>query len=143
MKPNQYLDLAIKKAGVKNDNQLMQAIGWGKSKVNNYRHNRQLMDNEAARQIAELINVPVMQVIADMEAERAKEKETRNAWKMLSKMSKEAGKATSNLLILNVIFSLSALYYILCKIARHKTGYQGVSAHILGKIPNKIGFVTV
>lgn len=73
MKTSDYLDLAQKKTGKRNDNQLSELLGWSRSKVNNYRHNRQGMDNEAARQIAEILDVPVWQIIADMEAERQKD----------------------------------------------------------------------
>lgn len=58
MKPSDYLDLAQKKVGVRSDNALGVKLKWGRSKINNYRHNRQMMDNEAARQIAEVLDIP-------------------------------------------------------------------------------------
>jgi hypothetical protein len=114
MKTSDYLDLAQKKSGARNDNQLKKLLGWGDSKINNYRHNRQAMDNEAARQIAELLEVPVWQIIADMEIQRAKDEPTRKAWKMLGKLSKQGGRATANLLFLLPFPAFGLLHYILC-----------------------------
>jgi hypothetical protein len=120
MKCSEYLDAAIKKSGVKNDNQLKDVLKWRSSKVHNYRHNKQFMDNEAAREIAELIEVPVLKIIADMEIMRAKNKEHKSAWLKLSKLTKHSGTASTNLLInINLIITGSALYCILCKIAKY------------------------
>lgn len=116
MKTSDYLDLAQKKTGKRNDNQLSELLGWSRSKVNNYRHNRQHMDNEAARQIAELIDVPVITVIADMEAQRIKNPEGKKAWKMIAKMTAQRGFASTNLLLLLSFFSWTVKYCILCKI---------------------------
>jgi transcriptional regulator with XRE-family HTH domain len=117
MKTSEYLDLAQKKLEVKNDNQLVDKMGWAKSQVNNYRHNRQQMDNEAARKIAELLEIPVWKVIADMETLRAKDEPTRKAWKMLAKLSNQKGVALPSALILNVFIFCGATLCILCKIA--------------------------
>jgi len=119
MKTSEYLDLAQKKLEVKNDNQLVDKMGWAKSQVNNYRHNRQQMDNEAARKIAELLEIPVWKVIADMETIRAKDEPTRKAWKMLSKLSAQKGYALPSMLILNAFIFNVAAYCILCQIASH------------------------
>jgi|GEM_PF-6124766 len=114
MKTSDYLDLAQKKTGARNDNQLCELLGWRSSKVNNYRHNRQAMDNEAARQIAEVLEIPVLAVIADMEAERQKDPSKKKAWRMLSKMSKQSGRATANLLFLLPFPAIWAALCILC-----------------------------
>ena len=114
MKTSDYLDLAQKKTGKRNDNQLSQLLGWSRSKVNNYRHNRQHMDNEAARQIAELIDVPVITVIADMEAQRVKNPEGKKAWKMIAKMTAQQGLASTNLLLILSFFSWTFHNCILC-----------------------------
>jgi transcriptional regulator with XRE-family HTH domain len=115
MKPSDYLDLAHKKMGVRTDNKLREKLNWSSSKVNNYRHNKQMMDNEAARQIAEVLDVPVWQVIADMEINRAKDEPTRKAWMKLSKLKKEAGAVIPNLLILQGLLAVltgNFIYYV-------------------------------
>ena len=117
MKTSEYLDLAKKTHGMRSDNELARVLSWSKSQVNNYRHNRQQMDNEAARKCAEFIDIPVWQVIADMETLRAKDEPTRKAWKMLSKLSNEKGFALPSMLILNSFIFSGAVYCILCKIA--------------------------
>lgn len=114
MKTSDYLDLAQKATGKRNDNQLSVMLGWSRSKINNYRHNRQGMDNEAARQIAEVLDIPVIQIIADMEIQRAKEEPTKRAWMKLAKTIKQTGGITPNLLFL--MSFMSSLLCILCKI---------------------------
>jgi len=58
-----------------------------------------------------------MQVIADMEVQRAKDEPTRKAWKLLAKMTKQSGRAATNLLIsLGVLANSTAVLCILCKI---------------------------
>jgi len=115
MKTSEYLDLAKKTHGMRSDNELARSLNWSKSQVNNYRHNRQQMDNEAARKCAEFIDVPVWKIIADMEIQRAKDEPTRKAWKMLSKLSKEAGSISTKLLFLLPFLSLmvaNSIYYV-------------------------------
>ena len=124
MKTSEYLDLAQKLTGTRNDNQLMKVMGWKPSQVNNYRHDRQPMDNEQARQIAEITNIPVLSVIVDMElirAERQNDVDKTNAWKKLARLSKEAGAATLGVMmmvgsitaVLPVVFELTS--YTLCE----------------------------
>jgi len=74
------------------------------------------MDNEAARQVAEILGIPLIKIIADMEVQRAKNERQRNAWLKLSKLTNEAGQASTNLLISLAIFSAGSVYCILCKI---------------------------
>jgi hypothetical protein len=72
------------------------------------------MDNEACRQLAELLNIPVMQIIADMEIYRAKDEPTRKAWKLLAKISSQSGVANPILLIILSFLSVGGVQYILC-----------------------------
>jgi len=142
MNSYEYINKIKEIKNLDTDYKVAKLLGCRQTKISNYREG-QSMDNETARQVAKILGVSVWKIIADMEIQRLERQDKNEEAQIWYKLRKEAGKATSNLLILNVIFSLSALYYILCKIARHKTGYQGVSAYTLGKIPNKIGFVTV
>jgi len=120
MNTSEYLDLAMKKAEMRSDNELARALNWSKSQVNNYRHNRQAMDNNAAMQIAEMLEIPVWCAIADMESIRAEKKGDRTLerkWSKLAKLTKQTGLATANLLINMALFVPVAVYCILCKIA--------------------------
>lgn len=76
--------------GLDTDYKAAKMLGWSQHKITNYK-NGQTMDNEAARQIAEILDVPLIKIIADMEVMRAKTEPTRKAWKMLSKMSNQSG----------------------------------------------------
>jgi len=57
------------------------------------------MDNEAARQIAKILDIPVWTIITNMEAQKQKDPSKKKAWKMLSKMTKQAEKTSTKLLI--------------------------------------------
>lgn len=117
MKASNYLDAAINKLKLHSDNELARMMNWSKSQVNNYRHNRNPMDNRQALQIAEAIDVPVWQVIADMEIQRAEKMENeplKRKWSKLSKMQKEAGRATAKLLFLLPFPAFVGLNCILC-----------------------------
>jgi hypothetical protein len=102
--------------GLDTDYKAAKMLGWSQHKITNYK-NGQTMDNEAARQIAEILDVPLIKIIADMEVMRAKTEPTRKAWKMLSKMSNQSGVALPSLLIFNVFIFCGATFCILCQIA--------------------------
>jgi hypothetical protein len=85
----EYLDQAKKAKNLASDNQLALALGWGRQKISNYRSGKQHMNNEAARVFAGFIKVPVIKIIADMEAQRTHDEISRRAWSKLSKTSKK------------------------------------------------------
>jgi hypothetical protein len=122
MKPSEYLDLAKKATKAASDNDFARIASWGKSQVNNYRHNRQNMDNEQCRIVSELTGVDLVQIIADMEqlrAEKRGNKEGKRAWARISKMKDQAGNASSKLLInMGIISLVTSVYCILCKITK-------------------------
>lgn len=112
MNSYEYIARVKQTKGLETDYQVAKMMGWSKNKVSQYKLG-QGMDNEAARQVAEILNIPVLEIIADMEAERQKDPAKKKAWKMLAKLSKQAGTATYNLLILNSIISFLVIYYAL------------------------------
>jgi len=117
MNSYEYLQEVKKINNLDTDYKVCKLMNWPTNRATMYK-NGQSMDNEAARQVAEILNVPLMKIIADMEIQRAKDEPTRKAWKMLAKMTKQSGKATTNLLILLGVFTNStAVLCILCKIA--------------------------
>jgi len=121
MNTREYLDLAKKREQLNSDNKLAIRLGWSRTKISNYRNLPQQMDNEACRQMAEFLKIPVWSVIADMEAQRQKDPSKKKAWSKLAKMTKQAGGVSANLLMNIALFSGAAVYCILCKIAPHKT----------------------
>lgn len=111
-----YIEEIKRANGLDTDYKVCKLFGWSRNKVSQYK-NGQTMDNEAARQVAEVLEIPVMAVIADMEAERQKDPAKKKAWKMLSKLSQQSGRATANLLFLLPFPAFWAALCILCKIA--------------------------
>lgn len=116
MNSYEYIVQVKQAKGLDTDYKVAKLLGWKQNKITQYR-NGQGMDNEAARQIAQVLNVPVWQIIADMEIQRAKDEPTRKAWKMLQRVRKESGEIAPNLLITKgIVGSVVALVCILCKI---------------------------
>jgi len=114
MNSSEYLDMAIKAHNLRNDSQLATALNWNRQKISNYRHQKQAMDNEAAREFAEFTDIPILQIIADMEAQRQKDPSKKKAWSKLAKMTKQAGGVTANLLInMNLFFIACGSMYIM------------------------------
>jgi transcriptional regulator with XRE-family HTH domain len=113
MKASEYIDEVKRSNGLDTDYKVAKLLGCRQQKISNWREG-QTMDNETARQIAEILRIPVWQVIADMEAERQKDPAKKKAWKMLSKLSQQGGRATANLLFLLPFPALTALHCILC-----------------------------
>jgi len=128
----QYIDKLKKINNLDTDYKLAKLLGCKQQKIKNWRDG-QTMDNNTARQFAEMLEIPVWNVIADMEAERAKDEPTRKAWKMLSKMTKQSGRASAKLLIsLGVLANSTAVLCILCKITNGRTvRVRGVSNYVV------------
>lgn len=129
MNSYEYIQEVKRSNGLDTDYKVAKLLGCGQNKITQYR-NGQTMDNETARQIAEILNVPVLTIIADMEAERQKDPAKKKAWKMLSKLSQQSGRATANLLFSIPFLSALVQYCILCKIGHGRIiGYFNVNAY--------------
>jgi hypothetical protein len=113
MNTEQYIDLVKKIKELDTDYKLCKMMGWPTSRTTKYRDG-QTLDNEAARQIAEILEIPLMKVIADMEVQRFSRMGKKEQAKTWAKFSKHAGRATANLLSLLAIFSSGLIFYILC-----------------------------
>jgi transcriptional regulator with XRE-family HTH domain len=85
--------------GLDTDYKVCKLMGWSRNKISQYK-NGQGMDNEACRQVAEVLEIPVWGVIADMEAMRQSDHEKKQAWIELAKLSKEAGSVAITLLLI-------------------------------------------
>jgi len=132
MNSYEYLQEVKKNNNLDTDYKVCKLMNWPTNRATMYK-NGQSMDNEAARQVAEVLELPLMQVIADMEVQRAKDEPTRKAWKLLAKMTKQSGRAATNLLIsLGVLANSTAVLCILCKITNGRTArVRGVSNYIV------------
>lgn len=97
MESYEYLQKVKNVMGLETDYKVCKLLKWPTNRATMYK-NGQSMDNEAARQIAEILEVPVITVIADMEAQRQKEPSKKKAWLKLSKMTRQAGLASANLI---------------------------------------------
>lgn len=114
MKTEEYIEEVKRVAGLDTDYKVNKLFGWPSNRCTKYRDGV-TMDNESARQIAEVLEIPVLAIIADMEAERQKDPVKKKAWKALSKMQKQAGRATAKLLILLPFLSFLGticVYYV-------------------------------
>jgi hypothetical protein len=113
MKSYDYINEVKRIKGLDTDYKVAKLLNCGQNKITQYK-NGTTMDNETARQIAEIINIPVFEVIANMEVQRAKDAGIKKTWERLAKMTHQAAFATPSLLISLSIFSLGAIEYILC-----------------------------
>jgi len=119
MNSSQYIDKVKKVMDLDTDYKVSKMLGWKQNKISQYRKG-QGMDNDAARQIAEILNIPVWGVIADMEAARQKDPDKVEAWEKLSRMTKQAGRASAKLLI-----TLPFLSYLIAMIVYYvKSPYK-------------------
>jgi len=99
--------------GLDTDYKLCKELSWKQNKVTQYK-NGTSMDNETARQVAEILELPLIAVIADMEVQRQKDPSKKKAWSKLAKMTKQAGGVTTNLLInMNLFFIACGSMYIM------------------------------
>jgi hypothetical protein len=76
----QYLDELREKTGTKSDGAAGLALGWTRPATSNYRHLRTAFDNHTCLRVAIKLNLPIIQVIADMELQRTTDAARRKDW---------------------------------------------------------------
>lgn len=96
MNSYEYIQEIKRRNGLETDYAVAIKLGWKPNKIYQYRDG-QGMDNAAALQVAEVLDVPVIAVIADMEAQRAKDEVTKNKWIQLAKSTGVAGMVALSL----------------------------------------------
>lgn len=106
MNSYEYVQRVKQAKGLETDYAVAKLMGWSPQKIYQYRDG-QGMDNSAALQVAELLDVPVMAVIADMEAQRAKDEVTKNKWLQLAKSTGVAGMIALSLNVVPMLVSPS------------------------------------
>lgn len=76
----QLLEQVKQATGAQTDYALGKRLGWGHSKVSNYRCGRSQMDVDACFVVAEVLGKDPAAIIAAVEADRATKPEAREAW---------------------------------------------------------------
>ena len=76
----EFLDAVKEKLGITSDYALAKRLGFSLSTVSNYRTGRRILDDDAALDIAMALEVHPFEVIASVNAERAKTPEQRERW---------------------------------------------------------------
>lgn len=82
-----YLDAVKKKHGLRSDYQLGKFLGWGHSRISNYRAGKTQFDETACLEIAEALEVNPLTVMADINAERAKDSAVKTFWQEVAKLA--------------------------------------------------------
>lgn len=77
----EYLDTAKKALGIESDYGIAQYLNVTRQAINNWRKNRQVMDDYAAAKIAEALGLNPMEVIAAANLEREKGEERKSYWR--------------------------------------------------------------
>lgn len=91
-----YLDAAIKTGKWKNDRAIALALKVQPSTVSRWRSGEKAPSAEEARALAELVGMPEGMVMAEAEAQRAKDAATRAAWLRVARMcQRQAGTLTT------------------------------------------------
>lgn len=76
----QFLDAVKEKLGIESDYALAKRLGFSLSTVSNYRTGRRVLDDDAALTVALALDIHPFNVIASVNAERAKTPEQRERW---------------------------------------------------------------
>lgn len=95
----QLLEEVKRTTGAQTDYALGKRLGWGHSKVSNYRCGRSQMDVDACFVVAELLGKDPAAVIAAVEAERATKPEAREAW--IQRLKQLGGVAASVVFVMS------------------------------------------
>jgi chloramphenicol O-acetyltransferase len=119
-----YIDEVKRFKGLSSDYKVAKLFGWTPNRITKYREG-QTMDNEACRQVAEVLEIRPMQVIADMEAMRQSDHEKKQAWIELAKLTREAGSVVIPLLLIMPILFGSAT------LLQKSNVFQDVTSYIL------------
>ncbi|GAA7769447.1 hypothetical protein HpMS107_51540 [Helicobacter pylori] len=80
MRVSTYLDRLQKAVNVPNDKELAKRMGWSHSVPSHWRTGKRFMDNATAGSISELIGVPVIEIIAAVEADREEMTGQKSFW---------------------------------------------------------------
>ena len=80
----EYLDELKRRYGLPSDYKLASLLGISTAAVAQYRTKGNTFKDEVALRVAELLELPPGKVLADMQAERAKDARVRDAWRQIA-----------------------------------------------------------
>jgi len=75
-----YLAELKRKTGSRSDGATGLLLGWTRPATTNYKHNRRAFDNFTCLIVAQTLQIPIIQVIADMEIQRTDDPTRRRHW---------------------------------------------------------------
>jgi len=125
MKTVAYLDAIKSRHGLKSDYQLGKFMGWSFSTISGYRRRGREMGDEHCLQVAEALHLDAGQVLADIQAARAKSPETRKAWEGVARAFRGAAA------VLLAIIAVAAL--LVASPGQAVAGAQGASERLLNR----------
>ena len=100
MKPiRMYLDEAIDKKIVRNDSELAERLTITRASVSAWRSGKTAPNDEQAIALAKLIGKPVIELMAEAAAHRAKTPESRSYWETIAKYSANYASAFACVII--------------------------------------------
>jgi len=100
---NDYLDAVAKKYELESDNQLAMKLGISRAAISHYRRDDRAMDDYCAAQIANLLKINPMMVIATANERREKTPARREYWQHMQACLATGGKLLSTALLGGVI----------------------------------------
>lgn len=104
---NTVLDSIKSAQKIGSDYKLAMVLGMGSSNLRNYRRGRSLPDAKTCGKLAEALGEKPDLLMVEMEAQRARDDETKALWASLAKRL-QAGFANVKILALLAIFSIAA-----------------------------------
>lgn len=123
MRTPDYVDALRVKLDCRSDYELAKRLGVQQNQIARYRKGG-TFDNTMAARVAGLLDIDPLEVIGDMELERAKSDATREQWaKIMARFSRIAASAAGAALLAPQLIDSSRLF-ILCK-----TGNSGSRMH--------------
>lgn len=94
-----YLDALARKLGGVSDYRIAQELGESRQRISTYRTGRNNFDNRVAVQVAQLLGLPPMEVIAQIELDRAKSDKDRDFWQKLGGKSASVALVGASILL--------------------------------------------
>ncbi|NMG46954.1 helix-turn-helix domain-containing protein [Azoarcus communis] len=87
MKTTDYLNEAFKRSGAKSKAKFAEMLGVNRSAITMYESGERVMDDYVAAQIADMLKVETMVIIAQANIEREKDETRRDYWKRKSELA--------------------------------------------------------
>ena len=100
MNSAQFLDAVKAKHALRSDYQAGKFLGIKQGRISMYRTGRRQFDDATCLLFAKALDLGPLHVIAEIQAERAKEPELERVWKALARMTKKATVAALTIIIL-------------------------------------------